>query len=93
MILVFAVAQLLDVLSALSMPVEFEANPLMRMLLDQPVAAIGAKVALVVLGIACTTIIARKKPRLARTIYPIGSVAGMIGLASNLAVLRALAEG
>lgn len=91
MILVFAIAQLLDVTSALGMPPEFEANPIMRMLLDQPVAAIGAKVALIVLGIATVTVVARKRPRLASWVYPIGIIAGIVGLISNIAVIRAVA--
>lgn len=91
MIFVFAVAQLLDIGSALQIPPEFEANPIMRMLLDQPAAAIAAKLAVIVVGVACATIIARKKPRLALFVYAAGIVAGFVGLLSNLAVIRAVA--
>lgn len=93
MIVAFVIAQLADVGSALLMPRDLEANPIMRMLLDQPVAAVAAKIAVIVLGIAAVSLIRRKKPRLAPWVYATGIVAGVLGLYTNLAVIRALAEG
>lgn len=90
MIFVFAVAQLLDIGSALQIPVKYESNLVMRMLLDQPAAAVAAKISLIVLGIAVATIIARTRPGLAATVYAVGTTAGIVGLLSNMAVIRAL---
>lgn len=79
--------------TALLMPREVEANPIAYALLEAPVAAVIAKIAVIVIGIATVSIARRKRPGLARWVYPVGIVAGCIGLWSNLAVIRALAEG
>lgn len=90
MIVIFALAQLLDGASAVAMTSRYEANAGARLLLDQPVLAIAMKAALIVMVIAIATIVARKRPVLASWLYVVGILAGVVGFLSNVAVIRAL---
>lgn len=77
-------AQLADVVTALTMPsTKRELNPIAGAMLDEPVLAIAAKLALVSLLVAVYVIASRRRPRVATSVVLAGILAGVVGAVSN----------
>jgi len=93
MIAVFALAQLVDGLTAvaavLTRPSFREGSIIPAMLLARPEWALIVKLLATVVVIAAILIIERSRPRLATGLLALGIVAAAIGALSNIAVLAA----
>jgi hypothetical protein len=81
LVVVFSVAQLLDLVSALV--VAREMNPIVASMVEQPVLGLALKLALIALVVATAEICDRQRPGLARLVLTVGAVAGLVGALSN----------
>jgi hypothetical protein len=81
LVVVFSVAQLLDLVSALV--VAREMNPIVAAMVSQPLVGVALKLALIALVVATAEICDRQRPGLARLVLVVGAVAGLVGALSN----------
>ena len=81
LVVVFTVAQLLDLVSALV--VAREMNPIVAAMVEQPLVGVALKLALIALVVATAEICDRQRPGLARLVLIVGAVAGLVGALSN----------
>ena len=81
LVVVFTVAQLLDLVSALV--VAREMNPIVAGMVAQPILGFALKFALIALVVATAEICDRRRPGLARLVLIVGAVAGLVGALSN----------
>ena len=81
LVVVFTVAQLLDLVSALV--VAREMNPIVAGMVAQPILGLALKLALIAFVVATAVICDRRRPGLARLVLIIGAIAGLVGALSN----------
>ena len=81
LVVVFTVAQLLDLVSALV--VAREMNPIVAGMVRQPALGLVLKFALIALVVATAEICDRRRPALARLVLVVGTIAGLVGALSN----------
>jgi hypothetical protein len=81
LVVVFSVAQLLDLVSALV--VAREMNPIVAAMVEQPLVGVALKLALIALVVATAVICDRRRPGLARLVLIVGAIAGLVGALSN----------
>lgn len=81
LVVLFTVAQLADLLTALV--VAQELNPIVTGLANQPILGFALKVALIAFVVATAEICDRRRPALARLVLIIGTLAGLAGALSN----------
>lgn len=79
--IVFAVAQLADLATSLS--VRRELNPIAAALASQPLAGLVVKLGLIVFVIVVARICEPRRPLLARFLLAFGALAGLAGALSN----------
>ncbi len=84
MIIFLIFAQLADLMTALNMAAyKTEINPVMIGVVNNPLAAVSIKTALLVYLVALVVVIKERK-RLANSIVALGTVFGIVGAISNL---------
>ena len=81
LVVLFSLAQLADVASALV--VARELNPIAASIVERPLLAVALKLALIALVVAVAEICDRQRPLVARMVLLIGIVAGLLGALSN----------
>jgi len=77
----FTLAELADFVTAERVAREY--NPLGAVLLEEPLAGLAMKLALVAFVVAVADICARRRPGVARALLVFGTVVGIFGAVSN----------